>query len=146
MKYEKSCGAVIYTIDNGELKYLAIQSKKHQEWGLVKGHTEPGETEQETAIREVREETGLKIQIQDDFRTVISYQPAPNVHKDVVFFLAEVEAVPIQMQPEEVSDYRWGSYEEILDILPYETNKQVLQAAHHYLTEKMMESMEIGNP
>lgn len=136
MKYEKSCGAVIYTVDNGDLKYLAIQSKRHREWGLVKGHTEPGETEEETAVREVREETGLEIRIEDDFRTVIQYNPAPDVHKDAVYFLAEVGLVPIRMQPEEVTDYRWGSYEEILALLPYETNKQVLQTAHQYLTEK----------
>ena len=58
MKYEKSCGAVIFDGD----KVLVIQQVKGH-WGFPKGHVENGETEIETALREIKEETNLDVEI-----------------------------------------------------------------------------------
>ena len=60
MNYEKSCGAVVFTIQNHKIMYVIVQSKEGY-YGFPKGHMEYEETEIETALREVFEETGLAI-------------------------------------------------------------------------------------
>ena len=64
MKYEKSCGAIIFDKD----KILVIQQKEGH-WGFPKGHVEEGETEVETAIREIKEETNLDVN-EDDLELI----------------------------------------------------------------------------
>lgn len=59
---EKSCGAVVYKEDNGELKFLLVyQNNGH--YSFPKGHMEEGETELETTIREIKEETNLDVDV-----------------------------------------------------------------------------------
>lgn len=53
-----SAGAVLYTVENGQRQYVLVR-EKNGSYGLPKGHVEPGETLAETALREVREETGV---------------------------------------------------------------------------------------
>ena len=81
---EKSCGAIIFNED----KVLVVKQTSGF-YGFPKGHVEIGETEKETAIREVKEETGLDIKIISDKRYTQSYIVKENVHKDVVFFIAK---------------------------------------------------------
>jgi 8-oxo-dGTP pyrophosphatase MutT (NUDIX family) len=59
---EKSCGAVLFT-GNKERNYVLVKSATNNSWGLPKGHVENNETEQETALREIMEETGVKANI-----------------------------------------------------------------------------------
>ena len=70
MKREKSCGAVIFRQEDGGRYYLVLKSTQGH-WTLCKGHVEGDETERETAIREIREETGLAVGFVDGFREVI---------------------------------------------------------------------------
>ena len=69
MKYEKSCGAVIFDND----KVLVIQQVAGH-WGFPKGHVEQGETELETAKREIKEETNLDVEIDETKRNKTSYR------------------------------------------------------------------------
>ncbi len=62
MKTEKSCGAIVFTRKNGEIHYCVIR-QTNGDYGFPKGHMEPEETEQETALREIFEEVGLKVQL-----------------------------------------------------------------------------------
>lgn len=72
MANEKSCGAIVFTYEEGIRKYAIIRGTgMYSEFcGFPKGHMEAGETEQETALREVKEETGLEVKLYDDFREV----------------------------------------------------------------------------
>ena len=72
MKTEKSCGAVVFTRENGSIKYVIIESKSGV-FGFPKGHIEKGETEEQTALREILEETSLSVTPVDDFRLEESY-------------------------------------------------------------------------
>src|SRR5512146_1866440 len=91
MLNEKSCGAVVY-VKIPEVKYLLLQYEAGH-WDFVKGNVEKGETEQETAVRELREETGISnARYMDGFRERISYhykRQGATVFKEVVFFLME---------------------------------------------------------
>ena len=62
LNYEKSCGAVVFTRIDNNIKYLLIQNLEGV-YGFPKGHVEDGESETQTAIREVFEEVGLKIKL-----------------------------------------------------------------------------------
>jgi 8-oxo-dGTP pyrophosphatase MutT (NUDIX family) len=69
----KSCGAVVYRISAEEIEFLAIKSKGDEHWVIPKGHVEKGESEEETAKREVFEEAGLNVILLDGLRTRVEY-------------------------------------------------------------------------
>jgi 8-oxo-dGTP pyrophosphatase MutT (NUDIX family) len=137
MKWEKSCGGVVFTRTGNTVRYLIIRHLGGH-CGFPKGHIEPGESEQETAIREIREETGLAVSLVEGFRAADSY-PFPNksgVWKEVVYFLAGFSDQTIHTQPEEISEAYLVSYEEALRLLPFPEAKRILTEAHHFLTSK----------
>ena len=72
MADEKACGAIIFTNENNVRKYILLCGHGIYKgyYGFPKGHVEEGETERETALREVKEETGLDVVLYDDFRPV----------------------------------------------------------------------------
>ena len=88
MQEEKSCGALVYRRRNNHVQILLLKHCLGKNWSFPKGHVEPGEREGQTAIREVREETGLVVGLFPHFRHCVEYNPKPNVHKRVVYFLA----------------------------------------------------------
>ena len=134
MTKEKSCGAVVFTKLNGEIKYL-IEEMLQGHFALPKGHVEEGETELETASREIKEETNLDVTFLTSFKETTSYSPARNVCKDVVYFLAEANCPSmLKKQPEEVEELYWLNFEEAHDRLTYNNDKSILENANEYLT------------
>ena len=138
MAYEKSCGSVLYRILFDELRVLVIKQTRNGNWSFPKGHVENEETEFETAIREVREEVGLKITPIEGFREVIRYNPRANVEKDVVYFVASGGSQRVRLQKEEVSDYKWVRPETAFKILSFQNDKEVLKKALEFLKQKGM--------
>ena len=136
MAYEKSCGSVLYRILFDELRVLVIKQTRNGNWSFPKGHVENEETEFETAIREVREEVGLKITPIEGFREVIRYNPRANVEKDVVYFVASGGSQRVRLQKEEVSDYKWVRPETAFKILSFQNDKEVLKKALEFLKQK----------
>ena len=71
---EKSCGVVLFREEKGEYLFLILHYPGGH-WDLPKGHVEEGETEHETANRELLEETGIAdLEFVDGYREEISYQ------------------------------------------------------------------------
>ncbi|NMA96167.1 MAG: NUDIX domain-containing protein [Clostridiales bacterium] len=135
MRYEKSCGAVVYSILNSKIEYLLVRSRGDNGfWGFPKGHTEKGETEEETCIREVLEETGINISLKEGFRDILNYMPSEDVDKDLILFLGEAKEQDVLIQEEELSDYRWCNLEDGMRLLTFEDNKKTLVKAHKFLT------------
>lgn len=128
IKIEKSCGAIVCQERDGLPHVLVIRHRNGGHWGFPKGHVEDNETEVETARREIREETGLKAQVDTGFRRVITYSPKPHVMKDVVFFAAAPDGGTLKWQEAEVEEGRWATLGQALDLLTYETDKEVLRA------------------
>ena len=91
-QYEKSCGAVVFRAAEGVVQYLLVRGHEGF-WGFPKGHVEAGESEQATALREIREETGLDVALVDGFRTTNAHTLARegklNTIKQNVYFLAQ---------------------------------------------------------
>lgn len=132
MKQEKSCGAVIFRDYDSQRRYLTLHSTQGH-WTLCKGHVEGNETEHETAVREIMEETGLSVEFVDGFRQVITYSPKPGRIKDVVFFLARAEGGAVSCQPEEVAEAAFLPFGETMAKLTHPSDRETLAAADAFL-------------
>ena len=129
MIYEKSCGAAIFhRTETGERRWLLERMQKGHT-SMCKGHMEGAETEHETAVREIREETGLTVRFLPGFRRTIRFSPYPGCRKTVVFFLAEAETTETAAQPEEVREIVWLPFAEALTELTHESDRDVRRAA-----------------
>lgn len=129
---EKSCGAVILKEESGNT--LALIIKQHDNcWSFPKGHVEEGETEEETAIREIKEETNIDVEIDNSFREVITYSPKEGVIKDVVLFVAKPITEEVILDPKEVIDYKWINVKELENVFNYEEVKYIARKVGKYL-------------
>lgn len=151
MKYgEESCGTIIFNTD--ATKVLLIRSNKY--WQCPKGFREPGETQKETALRETREEVGLKFKLQDlgkKFTIRYEYQVSPyilNRHlkeikesgepqymfpgtrkRKVSLFLVRTNKTKFKIQEEEVDEARWVDIKTAIRLMRYSRQKPILIAA-----------------
>ena len=133
MTYEKSCGAVLFTRRGKSIRYVIVHQRRGS-WGFPKGHVEEGESERETALREIYEEVGIRPRLIDGFREESRYMlPRSTIRKTVVLFLAEYENQKIHPQKEELIDAPLLSYEEALTRLPHEDTRRILTAAHLFI-------------
>jgi len=130
MKKEKSCGIVVF---DGDKVLLVFHNLGH--YGIPKGHVEKGETEEETAVREVKEETNCDAKIIPGFREVITYSPKPNVMKDVVFFVGEAITTDLKPQEEETSDVFFINQFEALKTITHEEERKVIEKAIKFMEE-----------
>lgn len=128
---EKSCGAVIWRYTETSHEYLLIQHGHH--WSFPKGHVEGGETEKATALREIREETGLVVALDARFREVVSYRTPRGNMKDVIFFIATPIDGKEQPQLDEINALGWFSYQKSLPLVTFATDNSVLRAAEKYI-------------
>lgn len=124
MKKEKSCGSIVFWDD----KILLV---KHNlgHWDFPKGHVEGNETEQETAIREVKEETNIDISIKLDNHYVIKYNPVKDVEKEVIFFIGDAINNNIIEQKEEIEVAKFVTIKEAFSLITYENSKEMLKKA-----------------
>ena len=129
---EKSCGAVIYNDSDEGRRYLIERMIKGHS-SLCKGHVEGGETEHETAAREIFEETALGVGFLDGFRETEEYSPYPDCRKEVVFFLAQAGSTRVRPQPEEIRDIFWLPLELALRLLSFESDREILRRADAFL-------------
>lgn len=134
MKYEISCGGVVFTRKNGKVLYVIIKSPEGY-YGFPKGHMEDNETEEQTAIREIYEETGLKVKIIPGFKTIDEH-PIPQkegVMKRVMYFAAEYDNQEISYQKEELPGAYLMTYEEAMDIFQFESSKRILREVNDFI-------------
>ena len=141
MKHEFSCGAVVYTVIGGSPQYVIIESRKGIH-GFPKGHMEAGETKEQTALREIREEVGLEVTLIHGFCTE-DVHPIPNkpgVIKHITYFLAAYDNQTITPEKKELSSAGLCSYEEALRLLEFENSRRILREANEYLHTKKPEA------
>ncbi|MBR6653852.1 MAG: DUF4298 domain-containing protein [Oscillospiraceae bacterium] len=136
MSYEISCGAVVFTRIEGEIKYVIIRSNEGW-YGFPKGHTEELESEEETALREILEETGLKVTLLPGFKTVDEHgiPNKPEIIKRCIYFAAEYSGQEIQRQDEELSEALLMSYDEAMGVFQFESSRRILKEVNDFLTK-----------
>ena len=119
---EKSCGCII--IDNN--KVLLIQQNQGF-WGFPKGHVEDNETEEETALREVKEETNLDVKILGNKKYKIEYVTDKGNPKEVIFFLASPLNKDIKKQDAEIKNIKWLRFEDALKTITYDNTRELFR-------------------
>ena len=134
MIFEKSCGAIVFrdapTEDGKMQRYvLMIKHSFSSNHSFPKGHVEKGENEHETAIREVFEETAVKIEIKGSFRHPVYYKPRPGAKKEVVYFLARTDQIETAPAKVEVAIVEWVPVERATRLLAHENDRRVLSHA-----------------
>jgi bis(5'-nucleosidyl)-tetraphosphatase len=134
---EKSCGAVVF-FRNEEVKFLLLRYEAGH-WDFVKGNVEERESEQETAIRELREETSIvDAQFIRGFREKISYfykRQGATVYKEVIFFLMETKTIDVKLSFEHIS-FEWLTFDQALERLNFKNARDILQKAHEYMKNR----------
>lgn len=136
---EKSCGAVIWRMSEGRREYLLARHNGGH-WSFPKGHVESGESEADTAAREIREETGLTARVDTSFRQMVTYYPKSGVVKDVIFFLASPTGGTEHAQEEEIAQIGWFSFQEARSLVTFATDEEVLLAAESCLAQRASET------
>lgn len=142
MLREKSCGVVPFREEGGRILYLVISSAvtKREHWEFPKGGVEEGEREAETALRELREETGvIDVRLLPGFREPIRYiyrRPEGLVSKQVVYFIGKVGDPRVELRVEEAKDYRWANYDDAYRLLRHSNARILLERCHAFITGK----------
>lgn len=134
LKKELSAGCVVYKKDD-PAKYLLLHYEAGH-WDFPKGHVEANESEEQAALRELKEETGIEdSKLIPHFKESISYyykQQGQTIFKEVVFFLAESPSDKVTLSSEHIG-FAWLSYENAMKKLTHKNAKDVLEKAGKFL-------------
>lgn len=133
MLQEKSAGVIIVASNRTQIRYLLLHYGWGH-WGFPKGNIEAEESALQAAIREAEEETGLtNISLINGFKEKIEYhyrRKKKQVHKEVVYFLAETTAEDTVILSHEHSGFKWVGFTDAYELLTYENTRHILEKAH----------------
>ncbi len=138
MKFEFSAGGVVYKKENNETFILVAQHSQHHGWvfpkGLIGDKTE-GETKESTAVREVKEETGVDAEIERALtpETYWYVFEGQKIKKTVYYFIMHATGGDITKHDFEMENVEWITPAEVASRLTYESDKKVWQEAQKYL-------------
>lgn len=133
---EYSCGAVLYAWSAGQPEYVLVYDSHY---GFPKGHVEPDETKEQTALREIYEETGIRTELDTSFCEITEYDlpKKPGIRKQVTFFLASYDPLTIHPRAEnEIRMIRLARYEDAMKLLWHPNLKTVLKKAHAHILKQ----------
>ena len=137
MLHEKSCGAIVYRKFHGNTEILLIKHINSGHWSFPKGHVEKGETEVETAHREILEETSIDVIIDPTFRVTGTYSPKKDTTKVVVYFLAKAKNVDFVPQEDEIAEIRWVDISHATNVLSYDNDNTIVSKAKTAIKEAL---------
>ncbi len=139
MPIKKLGGAVVYTIQDGEI-FLALVHDVFGHWTLSKGKLEAGENEHEGTIREIKEEMGVDITIEEELahnEYVASHPEEGKMRKQVSYFLARTEYTPLTLGTSGgLDDAKWFNVKDILNLNFYNDILPIVTKAIQILIKK----------
>lgn len=134
MSIEVSAGAVVFFLEGGKPLYLLLHYPSGH-WDFPKGNIELGETPEETALREIKEETGLDVELLPGFKEEIHYvymRGGVRVKKTVILFAAEAKSKDVRISWEHTG-FAWLPFEQAVARITYKNSREVLVKAHKYI-------------
>lgn len=139
MRREHSAGGVVVRRFRGAWQFAAIRPLgKDGIWALPKGHLDGHETEEEAAIREVREETGMRVALDERLGSIDYWFriDGERVFKNVAFFLLRWQSGSPLAQRTEVDEVRWVDLEAAADVLSYPGEREIALRAAEVLAAR----------
>lgn len=134
---EYSAGGVVYRANGEGYEFVAVQRARHGDWSLPKGHIEAGESHEQAALREVKEETGIDARIVSLIGEVVYFYRRPRqgglTRKTVYHFLMEASSHELCGPNWEVSEARWVPIAQADSLLSYENDKRIINQARAIL-------------
>lgn len=133
--HQRSAGGVAYRDGDSGREMVVIKTTEEGRWQLPKGIIDPGETEEQAALREVREEAGInceRVELIDtiEYWFVASYDgPRKRYHKKVSFFLMKYLSGDVADHDHEVTEARWVPFDDALRLLAFKNEKDVVEKA-----------------
>ncbi|MEM4282368.1 MAG: NUDIX domain-containing protein [Candidatus Woesearchaeota archaeon] len=144
MPKEVSAGAVVFKLERGRPLYLLLHYKyKTEYWDFSKGNVEAGEAPEQTALREVKEETGLSIELIEGFKEKISWfyrRKGEKIFKEVTYFLGKAKDLKVKIS-EEAIGYVWLPFEEAVERLTFKNSKEILYKANAWLENALTKKL-----
>ena len=129
----RSAGGVVYRQHDGKVEVVLCGRTTPALWVLPKGTPDEGEQLEETALREVREETGLEVDIQSPLGSVnywfVRTQDGTRCNKTVHFYLMTPTGGSLDLHDPEFDEVHWFPGEEALRIMTYPTEAPIVQKA-----------------
>ncbi|MEX0622055.1 MAG: NUDIX domain-containing protein [Candidatus Woykebacteria bacterium] len=133
MKTETSAGGVVFRKSRGKTEFLVVQHSGHHRWVLPKGWVDPGETKEQAAAREVKEEAGVEAEIQEYLGEVKIFYTSPEkekVRKTSHFFLMKYKSGdPAKDLGWEMEDFAWLNSKDAIEKLDYPGEKKMIEKA-----------------
>lgn len=136
MKREFSAGGIVFKETDNGLEYLLIKNMAMRDpnksyWGFPKGHLDEGESSKNAAIREVKEEVGLEVEIIDKVgQSSYMFQASgEKILKIVTMFLMQASSKKISIQAAEIQEANWVDSEKVLELLSFPNDKKLFQKA-----------------
>ncbi len=126
-----SAGGVVHRIHDGRVEIALVHRRSPRLWALPKGTPDSGETTEETALRETREETGLEVEIVAPLDSIRYFfvRGTTRFHKTVHFFLMRAVGGSTDAHDAEFDEVRWASASEALALLTHATERSVVERA-----------------
>ncbi len=146
VKREFSAGGAVYRKQDDEIKWLVILPKDWDRWTLPKGLIDEGESAEEAAVREVREEGGINVELKEQVKSIKAFfhwppkdmlksgQEQQRVFKIMTFYLMEYQGDREEgPDPVEVDAVEWLPYQQAMERLTFDNEKEVLSMAKNLL-------------
>ena len=126
-----SAGGVVHRTVDGQTEILLVHRRAPVLWALPKGTPDSGETIEETALRETREETGIEVEIEAPLSAIRYFfvRGTTRFHKTVHFFLMRPIGGALELHDEEFDEVRWARVGEALALMNHATERSVVERA-----------------
>jgi len=130
-KFEFSAGGIVFKKEDGSIFILLTQHSQHRGWSFPKGWIEKGESKEETALREVKEEGGVEAKIVSEAPPAEYFfvSEEARVKKKVYYYLMEYLSGDPKDHDWEMIDAAWIPLDEVSDKLTFKSDKEVFGKA-----------------
>jgi 8-oxo-dGTP pyrophosphatase MutT (NUDIX family) len=134
-----SAGGVVHRTDSGRIEVVLVHRRHPPLWALPKGTPDAGETLEETALRETREETGLEVAVEAPLSSITYFfvRGRTRFHKTVHFFLMRPTGGDVAEHDHEFDEVAWFQLEEALAVMTHPTERGVVEQAATVIAQRL---------
>jgi 8-oxo-dGTP diphosphatase len=136
MKFEFSAGGIVFKKEKGEILFLLSKHSQNKSWGFPKGligDSDKNESKEETAIREVKEETGVEASIVKVLGTTVYWYQwdGERVKKNVTYYLMECLSYDFDKRDQEMEEVGWYGIDKVEERLRFDVDKKLWRDSLH---------------